>query len=63
MTGCVLTRDLIDGCWIALEYVSQLKEEENAIRDSEKGPGQNVTIVSQPQYAFTGEPNRYGTPF
>ena len=31
-------------------------------RDVEKTQASNVTFVSQPQYAFTSQPNQYGEP-
>ena len=52
-----------DGCYIAYEYFGQLKEEAEARRrDAEKDQAANVTIVSQPQYAFASQPNAYGPP-
>lgn len=52
-----------DGCVIAYDYFAQLGEEEEArINDAEKSQASNVTIVTQPQYAFTSQPNAYSAP-
>lgn len=48
---------------IAYDYFAQLGEEEEArINDAEKSQASNVTIVTQPQYAFTSQPNAYSAP-
>lgn len=53
----------IYGCVIAYDYFAQLGEEDEArINDAEKSQASNVTIVTQPQYAFTSQPNAYSAP-
>ena len=56
----------IDGCVIAFEYVGQLTEEEDAeLAQQNHNPekqASNVTIVTQPAYAFSATPNAYGPP-
>ena len=62
----MLSRRDTDGCVIAFEYVGQLNDEEDAATSEsryggEKGPqSQNVTIVTQPAYAFNATPNAMG---
>ena len=54
----------IDGCVIAFEYVGQLTEEEDAelAQQNPEKQASNVTIVTQPAYAFSATPNAYGPP-